>query len=171
MRLGTPPRQQSKQADRRSVGDREAGSLPRVGRFCVRRRGRLLDRRRRLGHFGRGCLSQVPQVVHSLKGLRRLLQRLSRVKMLKMRSINAACCTRFYSRCPNGGCPVRACEFSVLTESARFEPPTSCRAKNAEKTGPWSVLHQGPSLCPNSGGRIRTSDLRVMSVSQSQRST
>src|SRR5882672_3849733 len=61
MRLGTPPHQQSKQADRRSVGNREAGSLPRVGRFCVRRRGRLLDRRRGLGHFGRGRLSVVAE--------------------------------------------------------------------------------------------------------------
>ena len=49
--------QQSKQADGRSVGNREAGSLPRVGRFCVRRRGRLPDRRRGHGHFGRGRLS------------------------------------------------------------------------------------------------------------------
>src|ERR1700730_7171601 len=34
-------------------------SLPRVGRFCVRRRGRLLDRRRGHSHFGRGRLSLV----------------------------------------------------------------------------------------------------------------
>jgi hypothetical protein len=36
-------------------------ALPRVGRFCVRRRGRLLDRRRGLGHFGRGRLSLVAE--------------------------------------------------------------------------------------------------------------
>src|SRR5437879_3585766 len=54
-----PPNQQSKQADGRSAGNREAGSLPRVGRFCVRRRGRLLDRRRGHGHFGRGRLNLV----------------------------------------------------------------------------------------------------------------
>src|SRR5439155_6175821 len=40
---------------------REAGSLPRVGRFCVRRRGRLPDRRRGHGHFGRGRLSLVAE--------------------------------------------------------------------------------------------------------------
>src|SRR4029077_4865594 len=45
----------------RSVGNREAGSLPRVGRFCVRRRGRLPDRRRGHGHFGRGRLSLVAE--------------------------------------------------------------------------------------------------------------
>src|SRR5207253_1633669 len=56
---GRPPNQQSKQADGRSVGNREAGSLPRVGRFCVRRRGRLPDRRRGHGHFGRGRLNLV----------------------------------------------------------------------------------------------------------------
>src|SRR5262249_880710 len=39
----------------------EAGSLPRVGRFCVRRRGRLPDRRRGHGHFGRGRLSLVAE--------------------------------------------------------------------------------------------------------------
>ena len=55
---GVLANQQSKQADGRSVGNREAGSLPRVGRFCVRRRGRLPDRRRGHGHFGRGRLSQ-----------------------------------------------------------------------------------------------------------------
>ena len=53
--------QQSEQADGRSVGNREAGSLPRVGRFCVRRRGRLPDRRRGHGHFGRGRLSLVAE--------------------------------------------------------------------------------------------------------------
>ena len=47
MRLRASSRtDRSKQADRRSVGDREAGSLPRVGRFCVRRWGKLPDRRR-----------------------------------------------------------------------------------------------------------------------------
>ena len=56
---GVLANQQSKQADGRSVGNREAGSLPRVGRFCVRRRGRLPDRRRGHGHFGRGRLSLV----------------------------------------------------------------------------------------------------------------
>ena len=50
---------QSEQAAGRSVGNREAGSVPRVGRFCVRRRGRLLDRRRGHGHFGRWRLSLV----------------------------------------------------------------------------------------------------------------
>jgi hypothetical protein len=49
------------QANSRSVGNREAGSLPRVGRFCVRRRGRLLDRRRGRGHFGRGRRSLVAE--------------------------------------------------------------------------------------------------------------
>src|SRR6266436_1083575 len=44
-----------------SVGNREAGSLSRVGRFCVRRRGRLPDRRRGHGHFGRGRLSLVAE--------------------------------------------------------------------------------------------------------------
>jgi len=39
--------------------NREAGSLPRVGRFCVRCRGRLPDRRRGHGHFVRGRLSLV----------------------------------------------------------------------------------------------------------------
>src|SRR5215467_14607673 len=34
---------------------------PRVGRFCVRRRGRLPDRRRGHGHFGRGRLSLVAE--------------------------------------------------------------------------------------------------------------
>ena len=58
---GRAANQQSQQADGRSVGNREAGSLPRVGRFCVRRRGRLLDRRRGLGHFGRGRLSLVAE--------------------------------------------------------------------------------------------------------------
>jgi len=33
----------------------KAGSLPRVGRFCVRRRGRFPDRRRGHGHFGVGA--------------------------------------------------------------------------------------------------------------------
>src|SRR5262249_19176036 len=41
--------------------NREAGSLPRVGRFCVRRRGRLPDRRRGHGHFGRGRLTVVAE--------------------------------------------------------------------------------------------------------------
>src|SRR6266508_4112119 len=44
-----------------SVGNREAGSLPRVARFCVRRRGRLPDRRRGHGHFTRGRLSLVAE--------------------------------------------------------------------------------------------------------------
>src|SRR4030095_15360277 len=52
---------QSKQADGRSFGNREAGGLPRIGRFCVRRRGRLPDRRRGHGHFGRGRLSLVAE--------------------------------------------------------------------------------------------------------------
>ena len=58
---GHPPHQQSEQAAGRSVGNREAGSLPRVGRFGVRRRDRLLDRRRGHGHFGRGRLSVVAE--------------------------------------------------------------------------------------------------------------
>src|SRR6516164_3986839 len=58
-RQGRPCNQQSQQADGRSVGNREAGGLSRVGRFCVRRRGRLPDRRRGHGHFGRGRLSLV----------------------------------------------------------------------------------------------------------------
>src|SRR5262249_6028128 len=58
-RQGRPCNQQSKQADGRSVGNREAGSLPRVGRFCVCRRGRLPDRRRGHGHFGRWRLSPI----------------------------------------------------------------------------------------------------------------
>src|SRR5262249_47677909 len=56
---GRPPNQQSKQADGRSLGNREVGSLPRIGRFSVRRRGRLPDRRRGHGHFGRGRLTFV----------------------------------------------------------------------------------------------------------------
>src|SRR5260370_38939829 len=44
-----------------AVGNREAGGVPRVGRFCVRRRGRLPDRRRGHGHFGRGRLSLVEE--------------------------------------------------------------------------------------------------------------
>src|SRR5207249_601048 len=56
---GRPPNQQSKQAVGPAFGNREAGGLPCVGRFCVRGRGRLLDRRRGHGHFGRGCLSLV----------------------------------------------------------------------------------------------------------------
>src|SRR5215510_835199 len=58
---GRPPNEQSKQADGRSVGNREAGSLPRVGRFGVRRRGGLLDRRRGRSHFGGGRLSLVAE--------------------------------------------------------------------------------------------------------------
>ena len=58
---GRAANQQSQQADGRSVGNREAGGLPRVGRFCVRRRGRLPDRRRGHGHFARGRLSLVAE--------------------------------------------------------------------------------------------------------------
>src|SRR5262249_58538751 len=50
-----------KQADRRAFGNGEAASLPRVGRFCVRRRGRFLDRWGGHGHFGRGRLSLVAE--------------------------------------------------------------------------------------------------------------
>ena len=39
------------------------------------------------------------------------------------------------------------------------------RLRNAEKTGPWRVWHQGPSRCPNSGGALRASDLRPNLVS------
>jgi len=44
-----------RQNDADPLGNRKLGSLPRVGRFCVRRRGRLPDRRRGHGHFGRGA--------------------------------------------------------------------------------------------------------------------
>src|SRR5439155_420124 len=54
---GVAADKQSEQAAGRSGGNREAGSLPRVGRFCVRRRGRLPDRRRGHGDFGRWRLS------------------------------------------------------------------------------------------------------------------
>jgi len=45
----------------RSVGNREAGGLSRVGRFRVHRRSRLPDRRRGLSHFARGRLSFVAE--------------------------------------------------------------------------------------------------------------
>ena len=58
---GRPCNQQSQQADGRSVGNREAGGLSRVGRFRVHRRSRLPDRRRGLSHFARGRLSFVAE--------------------------------------------------------------------------------------------------------------
>src|SRR4030088_2529310 len=58
---GRPCDQPSQQADARSVGNREAGGLSRVGRFRVHRRSRLPDRRRGLSHFARGRLSFVAE--------------------------------------------------------------------------------------------------------------
>src|SRR5207244_1039597 len=69
---GVAADKQSEQAAGRSGGNREAGSLPGVGRFRVRRRGRLPDRRRGHGHFGRRRLSHSESVgiVHPFRKLR-----------------------------------------------------------------------------------------------------